>query len=1019
METDKYEQLKESGRFLGSLINNLPGVAYRCKNDKNWTMEYISDGCHKLTGYLREDLLGNKKVSYNDLILPEYREQIWLKWQSLLSNKEIFQDEYPIRTSDGKIKWIWEQGCGVFDDRGNLIALEGFLADVTERIEIQRKLSETNKMYYQTLESIQDAFISFDNRMNCTYFNKSAEEIFEISKVDILGKNFFEVFPQAKGTIYEESFQLAVNENHLIKFEITPDLPPFNKYLSFRMYPNEKGFSLFCIDNTKVKGAEDEVSEAEEKYSAVFNYANDAILIMSDYLIIDCNQKAVEIFGIEKNEILFNSPAKLSPEFQSNGESSQVLAKHYMNEAYSGNPQRFEWLHSKGEGSVFYAEVSLNQINLRSGKFLQAIIRDKTDIKRAEDSLLKSYRDLQITLNSISDGVIATDNQGKIIRINSAAEKLTGWNKFEAYGEPLTNVFKIINTNSRKPVSDPAAEVLSTGEVVGLANHTSLIAKDGTEYNIADGAAPIKDDNGDILGVVIVFSDVSKEYKARQALRESEARFRLIAETLPVGIVIHVQGKLMYANKTMLKMIGLENIDVEQVKGQLNVLDFVHPDDQKLVVESIMQGYQNYGNLERIDPFVIEERLISTDGSIIDTEASAVMLKYDNELAMMVTINDVTEKKKHFKELEEKNTFIQSILDNLPIGIAVNYFDSGKANYLNDKFAEIYGWEKSKLIDIEQFFELVYPDEEYRKAIMHRIMDDINTGDINRMKWEDIMIRTQNNETRYINAANIPIIEQNMMVSTVQDNSFRHHYENEITIARQNALQAAQTAQTILNNLGHELRTPLNGILGFTKVLSNEIMDEECLEMLGFINNSAERLKHTLNSLLVLNELDLKKINLEAEDVNLIEIVQFYEEEKEKFINQRDIDYKTEIEATDVIVNGNTYLIDQIMHNLLDNAFKFTQNGFVKLTVSNMIDDEKKYGVIKIQDTGCGIPQEKLNLIFEPFRQAEEGFNRPFEGVGLGLTIVRKLVDILKGEIIINSVFGEGTEVILKFPQKV
>jgi PAS domain S-box-containing protein len=105
---------QEAERRLSTLMSNLPGIAYRCRNDKDWTMEFVSHGCRDLTGYEPSDLINNSVISYNDLILEEDQQPLWNKWQDVLSRREVFQEEYRIRTKDGKIKWVWEKGCGVF-----------------------------------------------------------------------------------------------------------------------------------------------------------------------------------------------------------------------------------------------------------------------------------------------------------------------------------------------------------------------------------------------------------------------------------------------------------------------------------------------------------------------------------------------------------------------------------------------------------------------------------------------------------------------------------------------------------------------------------------------------------------------------------------------------------------------------------------------------------------------------------------------------------------------------------------
>jgi PAS domain S-box-containing protein len=126
------EQLKKSRRQLATLMSNLPGMAYQCSPDKKWTMTYVSKGCTNLTGYDAERLIGNKKISYADLIVPQDRDYVFRMINDALNNHESFEMTYRIKTSSGKQKWVWEQGVGVFSEDGSLIDLEGFITDITE-----------------------------------------------------------------------------------------------------------------------------------------------------------------------------------------------------------------------------------------------------------------------------------------------------------------------------------------------------------------------------------------------------------------------------------------------------------------------------------------------------------------------------------------------------------------------------------------------------------------------------------------------------------------------------------------------------------------------------------------------------------------------------------------------------------------------------------------------------------------------------------------------------------------------
>lgn len=136
------QALFESDRQQATLISNLPGFVYRCANDQNWTMEFISEGCESVTGYTPDDFINNKKVAYIDIIHPDYIEVMIEKWDEMIHHNKVFKEEYPIITANGEIRWVWEQGRGIFNESGVLLNLEGFITDVTERKQAEKALQD-------------------------------------------------------------------------------------------------------------------------------------------------------------------------------------------------------------------------------------------------------------------------------------------------------------------------------------------------------------------------------------------------------------------------------------------------------------------------------------------------------------------------------------------------------------------------------------------------------------------------------------------------------------------------------------------------------------------------------------------------------------------------------------------------------------------------------------------------------------------------------------------------------------
>ncbi len=162
--------------------------------------------------------------------------------------------------------------------------------------------------------------------------------------------------------------------------------------------------------------------------------------------------------------------------------------------------------------SIFWANYSAKDYPEKG--WIEGVVEDITDRKQAEEQLHNEREKLFVTLRSIGDWVITTDTDDRVAFINSVAEQLTGWNQQEASGQPLSKVFHIINEKTGEPVENPVKKALDSGTIIGLANHTALIARDGTQRSIADSAAPIHSSaQGKIIGVVLIFRDVTEKKK--------------------------------------------------------------------------------------------------------------------------------------------------------------------------------------------------------------------------------------------------------------------------------------------------------------------------------------------------------------------------------------------------------------------------------------------------------------------------------------------------------------------------
>ncbi|NTU82414.1 MAG: PAS domain S-box protein [Chloroflexales bacterium] len=284
-------------------------------------------------------------------------------------------------------------------------------------------------------------------------------------------------------------------------------------------------------------------------------------------------------------------------------------------------------------------------------------------LHRARRRAAASQQLQAVTLASIGDAVITTDLAGRITFLNAEAKRLTGWAGRDATGQPLSAVFRIINEQTRAPVEDPTAKVLHTGATVGLANHTVLIARDGSERPIDDSGAPIRHTDGSVRGVVLVFRDVSAQKQAEEALRQSEERYRQIVETTQEGVwLIDAAGKTRFVNARMGEMLGYS---VDEMLG-MPLFAFMDADVQALATKNLER--RRKGIAEQVD-----FRLRRKDGAELWALISTKPLMdraggYTGALAMLT---DITERKRAEEALQRSERALKLFVEHAPAAIAM------------------------------------------------------------------------------------------------------------------------------------------------------------------------------------------------------------------------------------------------------------------------------------------------------------------------------------------------------------
>lgn len=395
-------ELRESKRTLSTLMENLPGMVFRCFNDESWTMEFISEGCKQITGYLPSELIGNTVLSYNDIIHPDDRDYVKTEVYASLNRFETYQIVYRIITKDRKIKWVWEQGIGVLTESNKRIAIEGFITDISDRIEVQRQIAESEKKFRSIFENANDSIILLRNDVfiDC---NPKTVEMFRCPKDAIVDKSIFEFSPEFQyGSI--PSIHDGLDKIN----QALEDIPQFFEWIHLRAdgeeFPVEVHLNKLQISNetlllaivrdiTDRKRAEENLLRSEKRFHSLFEAMNEGVVLHDliydnsgnpvNYRIIDANPRFEETLGINRNDIISKTAT------EAYGVAEAPYLEYYADTVKTGINKEFETYFPPMDKHFFISVVCYEK-----DKFA-TIFFDISDRKKAEEIIRQQVEELE------------------------------------------------------------------------------------------------------------------------------------------------------------------------------------------------------------------------------------------------------------------------------------------------------------------------------------------------------------------------------------------------------------------------------------------------------------------------------------------------------------------------------------------------------------------------------------------------------------------------------------------------
>ncbi|MDP3335399.1 MAG: PAS domain S-box protein [Rhodoferax sp.] len=670
-------------------------------------------------------------------------------------------------------------------------------------------------------------------------------------------------------------------------------------------------------------------------------------------------------------------------------------------------------------------------VHLETLHLLQAQETSNTLLAQANHRLQEGEQRLWVTLNSIGDGVITTDAAACITLLNPVAEALTGWTQAQALGKPVGEVFHIVNKDSRTLATIPVAEALAHGTVQNLVNHTVLISRDGSEFDIADSCAPIRAFDGLVVGAVLVFRNISEEYAAQQALRDSAALVQTILNTVVDGLVtIHAQGGIIETvNPAIELMFGYSAAELggKHLSLLIPELDEDHHNGSL--------AYYGVSAEDRANGLGREVLGRRHNGSIFPLEISVSEMTLRGQRYFTGILRDISARKAAEEAFRKAGALQKAIFDSANFSSiatdakgVIQIFNVGAERMLGYTAAEVMnkitpadisdpqeviararslsveldrnispGFEAlvfKATRGIEDIYELTYIRKDGSRFAAVVSVTALRDAQQNIIGY--LLIGTDNTARKQVEAerARLDLVLQNKNV--------------ELERARRLADHANQAKSDFLSSMSHELRSPLNAILGFAQLLESGTPAPSGTQAasVGQILKAGWYLLELINEILDLALIESGRLSLSLEPTSLQDVLQDCEAMIAPLAEQKGVRIKFAPVDHACFVLADRTRLKQVLVNLLSNAIKYNRpGGTAELTYQLYAPGRLR---ISVRDSGEGLSAAKMEQLFQPFNRLGQETGAE-EGTGIGLVVSRRLVELMDGEIGVTSSVGVGS----------
>ncbi len=949
--------LLESKRRISTLINNVPGVVYQSRNSKNWEAFYISEGCFTLTGYYAHEFREGT-INFGDLIVEEDKNHVWEKTQKAIHKKKSYNVKFRIQTKRGELKYVWGQGEGVFDAQGNLIALEGFIQDITKQKKLALDLKSFEAKNKAILQAIPDVLFVQDNFGNFLDVYAQKPEKLLLSTDQIIGKNMKDILPVAMYKILSKIQKQTIKNKkvHLTEFSYTGNKNV--EHYEARIVPlNHQGLLTIVRDITQKK----EVEESLKLKNQALEAAGNGILIIDaklpDLPIIYSNDSFVKMTGYSKEEA-FGRNCR----FLQNNDRDQEAIKTMRSAISQGKPCKVGLRNYRKDGSLFWNELTITPIYNDNGDLTHFIgVQNDITIRKKEEILKDQIRNMleMITkhkpLKVIGDLIVKTaeDNLKNSIVSISLFDQNTEILHYLSGSNLPKNFIKAIEGVSIDSISCSCAEAIK--------NKVEIISEDVTQdskwlkFNqkvkhsfYACWSFPILSSEKDVLGIFSIY------YKYPKIPEESE---KLIITDLVrlarVAIEQHNTNEMLQKSREQLEKYTLKL--EEEVKFRT--------DELMATIKKLVESNLNYEDQ-------IQETKLAENRALSNQQMFLAIAKNFPKGAIAVVNNDFTLEYIEGRELDNFRVKGKDLM-----GLSIDAIN---------------------ILNLEQ-------KQAIKKDILKTLSGSHLTFEVEFKKNTYVV-----NTTPLFSKEDA--IQQALFVYS--NISEQKQIELDILEALRKEQELNELKSRFISVASHEFRTPLSAILSSANLIGKQSIDleERRKKYVGIIKSNVKSLVTILNDFLSLSKLEEGKVLSQPIVFELIAFSKSIIEEIEP--SKKDgqvILFTNETDAIEVFFDPK--IVRHVLTNLVSNAIKYSnQQDEIEIRIHKNGNNV----ILEVSDHGIGIPLDEQSNLFERFFRARNAVN--INGIGLGLYIVKQYIELIGGTITVESELNKGTTFFVELP---